>query len=90
MISRNVSCAEDMIQCNNSECILAVFLCDGHSDCHDGSDEDSAVCGKIIMRSLSYSIKVLAILGSNVLLQWYHNPIVVINDSQCRWSFHSF
>ena len=39
-------CLGDMFQCNNSECILAVFLCDGLFDCPDESDEALSICGK--------------------------------------------
>ena len=40
----NEKCPGDMFQCNNSECILAIFVCDGHPHCSDGTDEGNFVC----------------------------------------------
>ena len=37
------NCTEDEFQCNNGNCVLSKWRCDGDDDCRDGSDEH---CGK--------------------------------------------
>ena len=37
-------CEEHQFHCNNKECIHVNALCDGTTDCSDGSDEDLAHC----------------------------------------------
>ena len=37
------NCTEDEFQCNNRNCVLSKWRCDGDDDCRDGSDEH---CGK--------------------------------------------
>lgn len=42
------ACTESEFKCTNGRCIPAVWHCDGDKDCHDGADEDPAVCSKSI------------------------------------------
>jgi hypothetical protein len=41
-------CDKKEFQCgsNGQECISDLFVCDGINDCHNGHDEDAAVCSK--------------------------------------------
>ena len=36
----------DVYECDNGECILRGFRCDGEDDCGDGSDEGADNCGE--------------------------------------------
>ncbi len=36
----------DLIQCKSGEYISSLFMCDGHKDCHDGTDELNCICYK--------------------------------------------
>lgn len=37
-------------KCNNGECILKAFLCDGENDCRDGSDESNCKLQKFFFK----------------------------------------
>ena len=37
---QDMTCGSDQATCQNGECILRSGLCDGHTDCSDGSDEN--------------------------------------------------
>lgn len=45
------NCTADQFTCHsgNGECVALAWMCDGHRDCSDGSDE--AECSKILHRS---------------------------------------
>ena len=32
-------CKTDQFQCRVGECVLSVYVCDGHQDCDNGADE---------------------------------------------------
>ncbi len=40
------SCASVNFTCRNGQCITRRKVCDGQSDCSDGSDEDTRFCCK--------------------------------------------
>ncbi|XP_070548208.1 uncharacterized protein [Ptychodera flava] len=37
----NGDCPDTHFHCSNGECILRIFVCDGRTDCSDGSDEET-------------------------------------------------
>ena len=39
---------DDVYECDDGECILRGFRCDGRDDCADGSDEGAENCGKSV------------------------------------------
>lgn len=47
--SCNISsvCDGNEIPCRNGQCIPNYWVCDGHNDCIDGSDEESLSCTNI-------------------------------------------
>lgn len=43
-----VVCSPEEFACANGSCIDSALACDYQFDCLDGSDENSAACGKLI------------------------------------------
>lgn len=43
-----VVCYPEEFACANGHCIDSTLVCDYQLDCLDGSDENSAACGKLI------------------------------------------
>lgn len=41
-------CPHGNFTCNNGQCTVPTFVCDGNSDCKDDSDEDRELCGTSI------------------------------------------
>lgn len=35
----SISCATNYYRCHNGRCVFKAYVCDGHDDCGDGSDE---------------------------------------------------
>lgn len=46
-------CRQGHFRCLNGECILAVYKCDGHSDCGDESDELDCPMGEFPLNDVS-------------------------------------
>ncbi|XP_012154055.1 low-density lipoprotein receptor isoform X6 [Megachile rotundata] len=43
-IDSSQKCTDSEFKCSNGRCIPGTWHCDGDKDCHDGSDEDPALC----------------------------------------------
>ena len=58
-----LACNEDAFNCSNGipECIPKTWVCDGHEECTDSSDEAHTVCGKLVMQRNPIS-KVVALM----------------------------
>jgi hypothetical protein len=41
------TCPPNSFQCNNSNCVHSIWLCDGDDDCLDNSDEINNECRKL-------------------------------------------
>ena len=47
------NCRPDEFRCfDNHQCVAKERVCDGRVHCSDRSDEDPALCGELIMKSL--------------------------------------
>ena len=42
------TCGESEFRCDDGECILGYWQCDGEKDCIDESDEKPEVCGQCL------------------------------------------
>jgi Low-density lipoprotein receptor domain class A len=40
-------CPITQFRCSDGACIFHEHVCDGHSDCSDGSDENNVTCGML-------------------------------------------
>ena len=51
-----ISCLADTFNCTNGSptCIPNSWVCDGHNECHDGSDENRDLCGEKLFFLYSY------------------------------------
>ena len=49
-----VECDSDEFTCNSNTCISQTSVCDGVTDCDDGSDEWRSYCGRCIDAVLSH------------------------------------
>ena len=47
MLSKGDKCTENSFKCANDQCVPSTKVCDGTSDCYDGSDEAEICRGNI-------------------------------------------
>lgn len=40
----NVTCGPESFQCDDGDCSVKSWVCDGEKDCKDGSDEKPEMC----------------------------------------------
>ena len=50
--SVEVNCNEYYFNCSigKLQCIPRLWVCDGDGDCTDGSDEEKALCGRLLIK----------------------------------------
>lgn len=80
--TQSLYCNEKMFRCKNSSieiCIPPRFVCDGHNDCKDRSDEDFELC-----KGEPCSGKILCDDGRCIPTAWCCDPNL---DSQCTVTF---
>ena len=55
-ISESLLCNEDTFNCTTGvpACIPTSWVCDGHNECIDGSDEEQTICGKLHIEVFPY------------------------------------
>lgn len=53
-LSVNVTCSPDEFTCLNKDCIKSTWVCDGHPDCLDGSDETVGCGSKVRVNSVTF------------------------------------
>ena len=54
-----ITCMSGYFQCKDRVCILRIYVCDGSSDCFDGSDEN--LCSEMSSSNINKSINIIAI-----------------------------
>ena len=45
-----IGCGYYKFTCDNGECVAESWVCDGETDCADGSDEFPSNCGKVYIK----------------------------------------
>lgn len=83
LIQDTFFCSEQMFQCSNKVCIIRHYICDGISDCKDGSDESVETCNGAPCKD-----KLQCDDGRCIPTSWccdrYHDPnCTVINRPKC-------
>ena len=50
-----MGCQDGRFQCTNGQCIYDSHVCDGYTDCTDGSDETKETCCKLYQWTIQYN-----------------------------------
>ncbi|XP_034255267.1 uncharacterized protein LOC117653585 [Thrips palmi] len=75
------ACDDDHFTCDNGQCTMPYLICDGVTDCDDGSDEKPGKCDSAAAATLSVGDALLA----TVQYRFEHKGVVfrLCNDSWC-------
>ncbi|XP_073997613.1 modular serine protease-like [Rhodnius prolixus] len=55
--TRQTRCLGDQFRCKNGQCVESFAVCDGETNCRDGTDETQAVCSKLNLQCPSFAFR---------------------------------
>ncbi|XP_070547928.1 low-density lipoprotein receptor-like [Ptychodera flava] len=80
----NGDCPDTHFHCSNGECILRIFVCDGRTDCSDGSDEET--CNGAQCPDGSFTCDNGQCISMSVYCDFIHNALIVLMKSTAESS----